>query len=800
MKKKNLIILLIIPFIISLLGIVTINISINTFYGDITGIEWEYDDVEAFQLKENVKYELKATPLNASNAPLDSGNGLIWTCENKDTTLEQNVADIVYENDKYYLKTNINGETIITCSNFKGNVFRKMTAVVYTDGVIILTPSIASSQNNIDENIYYGQYDLVNNEKKEATIAMNIKCIPEDLAETVYVKEQSNNIQVNIDARKINVIGTGDAYLSIGVIGASSIAPSSFEFKIIENGVNVYSYNDLLSCTNRSSNGEIICLRKSFETNENLKLNSSNNLELFGTYNSKERKYNFEDEVYRFETTANQEFIKQWNDYADDSNGYKDVDNRVIAGLRVQKDFYGNGYTINLHNLTYPSETIPVEGTDIEVPTLGLHDLFRGPLPYYTLGDPNGMPMVTAYGQDNIGVYVDGDNITINDVNIKNCELKGSLSFLSTVGTVMDVNGDNVTIKNSRLSNGKNILRCFSTQNFIIDNSLLSNAMNFLMNVGANEYLTYDETTIYDFVASTGETINTTLYDYVGYEDTQGDNDLLSFLMGNFDNKENMRNSLLTLQNVLNHFGSTKDIFKGTITINDTFFYNSGISSIALESAFNGPFLYSAMPSLITSIFSGMEMDNQKVVPYTPTKIGGTSYPVKVDINGKTKFYDYKDSSQIDISGLIYENISVIASEVFGKEASINIDTIFPIKPMLLSQARSNNYVYRNNEKEFINIPIAYYGGGLNLSQVNIDGLENDEEIGNQLEIDFLSNYLNLVGNGEDIMGMMKDVMLKCVTLVSGFEPFKFVCIKGNGYLYGEAPKVSDLIANAKGV
>ena len=119
---------------------------------------------------------------------------------------------------------------------------------------------------------------------------------------------------------------------------------------------------------------------------------------------------------------------------------------------------------------------------------------------------------------------------------------------------------------------------------------------------------------------------------------------------------------------------------------------------------------------------------------------------------------------------------------------------------MLLSQARSNNYVYRNNEKEFINIPIAYYGGGLNLSQVNIDGLENDEEIGNQLEIDFLSNYLNLVGNGEDIMGMMKDVMLKCVTLVSGFEPFKFVCIKGNGYLYGEAPKVSDLIANAKGV
>ena len=49
-------------------------------------------------------------------------------------------------------------------------------------------------------------------------------------------------------------------------------------------------------------------------------------------------------------------------------------------------------------------------------------------------------------------------------------------------------------------------------------------------------------------------------------------------------------------------------------------------------------------------------------------------------------------------------------------------------------------------------------------------------------------------------MSMMKDIMLKAVTIVSGYEPFRFVCIKGNGYLFGETPKVSDLIANAKGV
>ena len=42
-------------------------------------------------------------------------------------------------------------------------------------------------------------------------------------------------------------------------------------------------------------------------------------------------------------------------------------------------------------------------------------------------------------------------------------------------------------------------------------------------------------------------------------------------------------------------------------------------------------------------------------------------------------------------------------------------------------------------------------------------------------------------------------MMVKAVTVVSGYEPFYFECAKGNGYLYGETPKVSDLIDNAKG-
>ena len=42
---------------------------------------------------------------------------------------------------------------------------------------------------------------------------------------------------------------------------------------------------------------------------------------------------------------------------------------------------YGNGFTLNFHNLTYPYDVIKVtndDGTTIEVPQLNLKNLFRG--------------------------------------------------------------------------------------------------------------------------------------------------------------------------------------------------------------------------------------------------------------------------------------------------------------------------------------------------------------------------------------------------------------------------------------
>lgn len=804
MKKKNLIILLLIPFVISLLSIVTINATFQTFNSDISSIEWSYNEVEAF--KAEGRHRLYATGVTTSTVPLAPGNGLVWTVENKDKNIKEPLAEIVQDGENWYLVPKSNGEVIVTCSNEKGNIFRRMTVVLYTDGAIVIQPMVSGSQNNIDSTIYYGEYDydLETKTRVNAKVDFEIRCYPNNIIDTLEVVDETNNITVTLGTTlevDINrVYGNEDASFTIKSSVYDNVLPVTYNFEIVNDGINVYNYEQLLYCTNRSTNGEIVVLRKTFETEDFVETSVANNVEVFGTY--KNNKFNFENEVYKFETTYNTEYIKQWNKFAKESNGkYKEVSTTRVAGLRIQKDFYGNGFTINMHELTYPSQLLPVtiDGKQYYVPTLGLDDLFRGPLPFYTLGDPNGLPLVTAYGQDNVGFYIDGDNITINDVNIRNCDIGSSLSFLDTTGTVVEVNGDNVVIKNSRLSNGKNVLRSNSSMNLLIDNSLLSNSMNFLITTGSNEYLPVDDVQTFKFTNLDGTYTTSQIDEYLGSAGAPGDTILGSFVMGEYTDKEKMETSLKGIQNGLNSQSKyTQPYVKGSMIVNDTYFYNSGLAAICLETLFNGPFLYSAAPSTITELFSlAGSMLGSAVVPYTPTNISGVSYPVTVEISGNTRFYDYKIANNIDLSGLIDENISTIVSDVADEEYQITIDDIFPLKSILVQNAKNENCIYKYEGQDYINIPIAYYGGGINLSTVTFTSDEVNQRA-NTLEIDFLDRYLNQE-YGTGIMGTLQSVMLKSVTVVTGFEPFKFVCIEADGYLFNETPNVSDLITNAKG-
>ena len=65
-------------------------------------------------------------------------------------------------------------------------------------------------------------------------------------------------------------------------------------------------------------------------------------------------------------------------------------------------------------------------------------------------------------------------------------------------------------------------------------------------------------------------------------------------------------------------------------------------------------------------------------------------------------------------------------------------------------------------------------------------------------DVDFLERYSKIENMGEGMMANIMGAVLKSPTIVSGFNPFKFTLAKGDGYLFGEAPQIQDLINNHK--
>lgn len=809
MKKKNLIILLLIPFVITLVGVITINTTFNFIENDMIGIDWSYDEIEGIKLEDKL-HKLVASPIYEQGYPPLKEEALVWSVYDSDNHEENKYAKIVNENDNWYLQPLQIGEVKVTCSNKKGNIFKTMTVIIFKEGAIVVQSKIKASQNNIDPNIYYGEYDFDNNlNKQKATFEFEVKTIGDlQINDLQYVNNTPDIIEIDEVNKIVKIKTSGDASFTVKTNNDEMVKPMTYSFKVVKDGVNVYDYNQLLACTNKSTNGEIVVLRKSFESVNNLNNTTDNNVVCFGNYTDG-KKIDFTSDVYSFETTYNQDYIKAWNEFVNSNPRYKKISNRVLVGIRVQKDFYGNGYTINLHNLTFPSSTMDVvdsNGNKTTIPALSKDDLYRGPLPFYSLGEHDNMPLIEAFGQDNVGMYVDGSDILVNDVNLKNCDFGNLMSNLDYVGTVLETNGNNITIKNSRLSNGKQVVRSFSSTNVSILNSMLSNARNFLLTIGSNDYIKADLLKEYEFTLLNGEKITSTINNYL-MKSNAGDDTLNAFVIGSFTDKEKMRKAILDIQNALNDESLIKDIYKGSMNIKDTMFYRSGIASIGMDTMFNGPFLESSTPSVVNMLLTGLN------VPYIPNHVGGMSYPVELNITGKTKFYDYKEWNNLDITGLINENISSFvddAKEMFGVTdadiGDISIDTIFPIKSFLKSSVVTTT---SSDGKVYVNIPIAYYGGGANLSKVTFDTEDLKYDSCKLTVVDLLDKYLSLKGIDLDNINLdkldlavIKNVMLKCVTIVTGYEPFKFISVNKQGYLFDEgprAPQALELIKNAQG-
>ena len=797
MKKRTLAILLIIPFIISLLTFVSIKILDNQVAVDILGIEWDYQDNEGFQVDDK-GYELKAKAIVDPNLILANGNNLIWYTKKVNET-DDEFARIDEENGKFYLHAEKPGEVEVVCSNERGSKSKHFMATIFEGGAMVINPLRKGSGSSVSSTKYYGLYDYDNGSKKKASFG---------LTSTSFIdgggKSDKNELiecspNVTYENGTVSILSTGESFITLQEPDHHYRA--TYKFHVID-GVNVYSYSDLLNGTNKSKEGENIVLQVNLEslkntyivdttgkyTNEKL-ASSKDNTEVFGNFDFASQTFSFDSEYYTFPTTYDSSYIDQYN-----TEKNANVSKDSVSGIHLRKGLYGNGFTINMNGLCYPNFGEIDKFTGKRVPKKKSeakngegYDYFYGPLPFVAVGDMVTFPLVTALGQDNCGIYIDDDNVVIDDVKLSNVDEVDNLFNLSYTGSIIDVKGKNVKIKNSVLSNGKVCVRAYDSDNLLIDNCILKNSGEFTLLLGSDNKDSYDTTRRVQ-----GEGIDksyTEFFDDLDQNKTDtADGILNAFLNATMNGTLKESDYKSKLEMIQKYLDNDKSIstYASNITVNNTFFGRSGVFSIAFESLFNGPLLYGGIPSMLTNLLGSF------LNAPLPNKLGGTSKPVHLTLKGDTRFYDWKDIDSIDVSSLIEENISRTLASMDMGDKKVTIDDIFPMKTALKKQAGNKNLIYTKDAKNYVNTSIAYYGGGLNNSKVDIQSDTTYNTYSDETKVSLLDETIeNNQGGG------LSSLFVDCVIVTIGTHPFRFITNsseeKSNPKLFDKVPAIDGL-------
>ena len=820
MKKKTLVILLIIPFVIALLTFVSV-VALTNNVGVDPRIIWNYRENEGF--KTNSEYKLEATLEYDETQLLKPGSDtLVWEFQGE---VDPNIAKISQKDDGYYLETGSEtGEAIIVCRTENRRVSYYMKAFIYNQGLVLINPVNQSSGTQIDPVRYYGEYDIsydsdlspASLKRNNAQIEIEVEVFSDNGDSSYIVLEKSENISFNESKNTITINNDGEAYLTLGAASEPYIE-NTYSFNVVDEGVNVYSFNDLMMCTNKSQNGEVVVMQVNLESRENALNKDTNgsyineykqqNTKLFGNYNFDTQSFNFNDFIYFQDPKIETKFINQFLKNGQLVQGFE-YTTQMKVGVRVQKDFYGNGFTINMHELAYPNHGKIDSVTGKLTPDREL-DYFFGPLTFVSIGDIENIPVVRAYLCDNAGILLDGDNLTINDAKFSNSNSIDNMYNLGFTGTVVEVQGKNNTIKNSVIQNGRNCLRAFSTDGLLVDNCLLQNAGEFIVKLGSNKINSTDHSKRIQFSNSLA-TVDSTFSEFFDSSaDVNGSADNLFsslFAAESLTNEEannaeiildEIQKGLDNYSGIINDDGSVN--FDAHVTINDTYFYNSGIYSIAFESAFNGAYLYNGMPSLVKTLAS--------IFGITPNDIGGTSYPVELTLSGDTRFYDWKDVDSIDSNSLIESNFAAYIGQLGGSSSelsNLSIDTFFPMKAILKQYCINNGLAYRESNSDgstsyYVNRPVAWYGGGYNGS-VLINNIDENKyfSFSDNIEVDIANDILHGINVGWSNELLSASTLAKCVLAAIGSHSFQFItngAISNNEkpILFDEVPSYLDL-------
>ncbi len=417
-------------------------------------------------------------------------------------------------------------------------------------------------------------------------------------------------------------------------ISSATDAAVSGELRFaVKDCVNVYSYEDLIRATNKSESGTAMALRVNLESEANL-----------GRVNSRHLAYasGAPYDYVSFESTYDTNFLKN-----------SKMNTKLKAAVVFKADVYGNGHTLNLHDFAYPSEYDPATG--IAIP--GPNDVFAdNPLAFVIAAG------LTVSGQGNVGFMAEGDGITLDNIVLKNCNNVDDLSNLNYVGTVLEIVGDGVTVKNSTVQNGRTVVRSFSNRDLTIENCILAYAREFIYKQGSNQ-----------FVFPTQKS-------------------------GLGEWNENAKPWEEAKKDLFNLDRLPAAALEGdsTATIRDTSFFTSGIFCIGMDTHFAGEFLYK---------WVGSNKDNLK-------NLAATSYKSVLNLEGDVKFYDWKVASNMDSSTLVsgmYE----------GSDFTLDIYNL--LKRYDETYGRGE-IIRRVNGVDYVHGGIAFFGGGNNLSDVFLNG------------------------------------------------------------------------------
>ncbi|MGN1227178.1 MAG: hypothetical protein ACI4TX_00885, partial [Christensenellales bacterium] len=454
-------------------------------------------------------------------------------------------------------------------------------------------------------------------------------------------------------------------------IGAYSVDASALGFDVSTSikircveGVNVFNYEDIRKA---SKDDKQIVLQNNIDLGVKLIETDSNGVTTL-LKSREECASILQSEVETMPTTF------EWN-------YYKYGKNYVSAPLiyyciKFTSNVFGNGFSINANNITNI-----VDGNG------NLYDfaLFRGPLDFVAV---NG---AAVKGQDNIAFLVD-DNVTLNNVELIGANISGNnstdLTKLNYVGTTVEVMGDNVNIINSRIKNGRNVLRVYGDDidavkkiNVRVESCILSYARDFIVKLGTNaiekgEFVNRESYNLASGLANSSEIWEQcapTINGFDWFNSLGLDNNEYDALVNNYLNDVTFN-----------------ELVKSELTLKNTILSTSGLFSVGIECRFAGP-------ALDGGKWNSWDFEKEGWV-----NIAGTSYPTRLNIEGEFKIFDWKNIENIDSSTLIEGSFDFLKFDL--KEMIKNISAIDGFEG-IITNSNGNDYAHGG---------IAMFGGGKN--------------------------------------------------------------------------------------